>query len=172
MKKISVFILLFFLMPQMLSASETYRQSNGNRILTATGRAYATIVAPISVNASKDLTFGMLVKNKTGQVRLNADGSRTSTGPGLATSKPAAGTVRFRGPKGHLVTVNVSESKIFDNDNNALSFKADVPNGEKAFVLDGENGEAAFHIGGTLKVNTTEATGGTRQGVYVVQASY
>ena len=160
---------LMMAMPTM--ASESFQYQSANKI-SASGRVYATIVAPVSAKVSREMTFGMLVKNKTGQVMMDAAGNRVSNGPGLATSKPAVGIVQFNGPRGHLMTVNISDSKILDNENQALEFIPDISAEGKVFALDNKKGEAGLNIGGTLRLNDRNISGGTRHGFYVVQASY
>lgn len=153
------------------TASETFHYQMTNSA-SATGQVYATIVSPVSAKVSKELTFGMLVHNRTRAVTLDTRGNRSSTGPGLATSKPTAGSVQFNGPRGHFVAVNVSDSKILDNENGALEFIPDVPDKGKVLALDNKKGEAGLNIGGTLRLNDSNVSGGTRRGFYVVQASY
>lgn len=168
MKNALILLGIALLTAMPVTASESFHYQRVNSI-TATGRAYATIVAPVSAKVSQEMTFGMLVHNRTGEVTLDANGNRSSTGPGLATSKPAAGSVQFNGPRGHLVAVNISDSDILDNENRALQF---IPDKGKVFALDSQSGKADLKIGGTLRLNDSNVSGGTRRGFYVVQASY
>ncbi len=153
------------------TASESFRYQMMDSA-SATGRVYATIVMPVSMNTVKDMSFGMMVKNKDGFVELDRAGNRLSSGPGLATSTPSSGAVQIKGPQGHWVAVSVPESNIYDNDSNALEFKPIITPKYRTIALNNHNGEATLKIGGTLTFNHNQISGGTKKGFYIVQASY
>lgn len=171
MRNILLLLALALLVAQPAEASETFRHTRYQQI-QATGRISATIVAPVSMRAVKDMSFGMMVNNKTGQATMDETGNIAANNLTSANSTTSAGSVLVKGPQGHLVTVSIPESNIYDNENNALEFKPSISEKYRNFALSPQNGEGRLNIGGTLKFNHNNISNGTKKGFYVVQTSY
>lgn len=140
---------------------------------SAIGQIKATIVAPVSATTSNDLRFGMIVKNNAGDVTVDEEGNRTTTGPGLATSGYSAGSIRLKGPRAQAVSVDIPEAHIYDNDDNSInvhSFTTSTDS-DKLITLGSQDGKADINVGATLNVSDT-AKSGVRSGVYRIQTSY
>ncbi len=171
MRNILIIVAFLELISCPLQASESFHYGLP-RPKQTTGRIYATIIAPVSMQSVSDINFGMLVKNKTGQVDMDTLGNLSSTGPGIATSFPSSGQILVKGPKGHFVNVSIPESGIYDNENHSLDFVPKIPRHNRTFALNNISGETTLHIGGTLKFNNTNTPAGTKKGFYVIQTSY
>lgn len=140
---------------------------------SAIGQIKATIVAPVSATTSNDLRFGMFVKNNAGDVTVDEEGNRTTTGPGLATSGYSAGSIRLKGPRAQAVSVDIPGAHIYDNDDNSInvhSFTTSTDS-DKLITLGSQDGKADINVGATLNVSDT-AKSGVRSGVYRIQTSY
>lgn len=141
---------------------------------SAIGQIKATIVAPVSATSSNDLRFGMIVKNNAGDVTVDEEGNRTTTGPGLATSGYSAGSIQLRGPRAQAVSVDIPEAHIYDNADNTVNVHSFTTNQDnsKLITLDAQNGKADIDVGASLNISDTDTQGGARMGVYRVQTSY
>ena len=91
--------------------------------LSATGEIYAKIVAPVAATSSNDLRFGTIVTNNAGDVTVDEEGNRTTTGPGLATSGYSSGAIHLSGPRAQAVSVAIPGAHIYDNDDKRLHKK-------------------------------------------------
>ena len=142
--------------------------------LSAIGQIKATIVAPVSASSSNDLRFGMIVKNNAGDVTVDEEGNRTTTGPGLATSGYSAGSIQLSGPRAQAVSVDIPEAHIYDNADNTVNVHSFTTNQDssKLITLDAQNGKADIDVGASLNISDTDTQGGARMGVYRVQTSY
>lgn len=141
---------------------------------SAIGQIKATIVAPVAATSSNDLRFGMIVKDNAGNVTIDEEGNRTTTGPGLATSGYSAGSIRLRGPRAQAVSVDIPEAHIYDNADNTVNVHSFTTNQDnsKLITLDAQNGKADIDVGASLNISDTDTQGGARMGVYRVQTSY
>ena len=140
---------------------------------SAIGQIKATIVAPVSASSSNDLRFGMIVKNNAGDVTVDDEGNRTTTGPGLATSGYSSGAIHLSGPRAQAVSVAIPGAHIYDNDDNSInvhSFTTSTDS-DKLITLGSQDGKADINVGATLNVSDT-AKSGVRSGVYRIQTSY
>lgn len=140
---------------------------------SAIGQIKATIVAPVSASSSNDLRFGMIVKNNAGDVTVDEEGNRTTTGPGLATSGYSSGAIHLSGPRAQAVSVAIPGAHIYDNDDNSInvhSFTTSTDS-DKLITLGSQDGKADINVGATLNVSDT-AKSGVRSGVYRIQTSY
>ncbi len=166
--------LLTFTNFSVLAEDNVKTQQNYGHELSTIGRVRATIVAPVSATTSNDLRFGMIVKNNAGDVTVDEEGNRTTTGPGLATSGYSAGSIRLRGPRAQAVSVDIPEAHIYDNADNTVNVHSFTTNQDnsKLITLDAQNGKADIDVGASLNISDTDTQGGARMGVYRVQTSY
>lgn len=141
--------------------------------LSAIGQIKATIVAPVSASSSNDLRFGMIVKNNAGDVTVDEEGNRTTTGPGLATSGYSSGAIHLSGPRAQAVSVAIPGAHIYDNDDNSINVHSFTTSADsdKLITLGSQDGKADINVGATLNVSDT-AKSGVRSGVYRIQTSY
>lgn len=141
--------------------------------LSAIGQIKATIVAPVSASSSNDLRFGMIVKNNAGDVTVDEEGNRTTTGPGLATSGYSSGAIHLSGPRAQAVSVAIPGAHIYDNDDNSINVHSFTTSADsdKLITLGSQDGKADINVGATLNVSDT-AKSGIRSGVYRIQTSY
>ncbi len=142
----------------------------GSASVVVTGKAYATIIEPMSAAATRDLSFGMLTNKESGKVTLDENNERTTTGPGLATSKPLCGIIKLKGPKSQMVNIDIPNSYIIGSANKNARFEPKIKKGGEPHNLG--NGEVDLRIGGTLHLNNEGLELGSHKGVYIVQASY
>lgn len=140
---------------------------------SAIGQIKATIVAPVSATTSNDLRFGMIVKNNAGDVTVDEEGNRTTTGPGLATSGYSSGAIHLSGPRAQAVSVAIPGAHIYDNDDNSINVHSFTTSADsdKLITLGSQDGKADINVGATLNVSDT-AKSGIRSGVYRIQTSY
>lgn len=140
---------------------------------SAIGQIKATIVAPVSASSSNDLRFGMIVKNNAGDVTVDEEGNRTTTGPGLATSGYSSGAIHLSGPRAQAVSVAIPGAHIYDNDDNSINVHSFTTSADsdKLITLGSQDGKADINVGATLNVSDT-AKSGIRSGVYRIQTSY
>lgn len=140
---------------------------------SAMGQIKATIVAPVSATSSNDLRFGMIVKNNAGDVTVDEEGNRTTTGPGLATSGYSSGAIHLSGPRAQAVSVAIPGAHIYDNDDNSINVHSFTTSADsdKLITLGSQDGKADINVGATLNVSDT-AKSGIRSGVYRIQTSY
>lgn len=141
--------------------------------LSATGEIYAKIVAPVAATSSNDLRFGTIVTNNAGDVTVDEEGNRTTTGPGLATSGYSSGAIHLSGPRAQAVSVAIPGAHIYDNDDNSINVHSFTTSADsdKLITLGSQDGKADINIGATLNVSDT-AKSGVRSGVYRIQTSY
>lgn len=164
-----VIILAFLLIALDTSAANRNILAGRSQVI-ATGKAYATIVEPMSAKSIRNLSFGMLTTKESGKVTIDENNERTTTGPGLATSKPLCGIVTLKGPKSQMVNIDIPNSYIIGNANKHAHFEPKIAKGGQMHNLG--NGEVNLRIGGTLHLNNDGIETGSHKGVYVVQASY
>ncbi len=165
--------LLTFTNFSVLAADNVKTQQNYGHELSTIGRVRATIVAPVSATASNDLRFGMIVKNNAGDVTVDEEGNRTTTGPGLATSGYSSGAIHLSGPRAQAVSVAIPGAHIYDNDDNSINVHSFTTSADsdKLITLGSQDGKADINVGATLNVSDT-AKSGIRSGVYRIQTSY
>lgn len=170
MNKIVVILAVMLVALDSFAVNLVNSQYRGSPSIIATGKAYATIIEPMSAVATRDLSFGMLTTKESGKVILDEDNMRTSTGPGLATSKPLCGIIKLKGPKSQMVNIDIPESYIIGSANKNARFEPKIKKGGETHILG--NGEVDLRIGGTLHLNNKGLELGSHKGVYVLQASY
>ncbi|MBE6462143.1 MAG: DUF4402 domain-containing protein [Alphaproteobacteria bacterium] len=170
MKKIIVMLAFLLVTLDTFAANLRHREYVGDNMVMATGKAYATIVEPVSASAMRNLDFGMLTTKESGKVTLDENNERTTTGPGLATSKPLCGIIKLKGPKSQMVNIDIPNSYIIGSANKNARFEPDITKGGESYNLG--NGEVNLRVGGTLHLDKDGLELGTHKGVYVVQASY
>lgn len=165
--------LLTFTNFSVLAADNVKTQQNYGHELSTIGRVRATIVAPVSATTSNDLRFGMIVKNNAGDVTVDEEGNRTTTGPGLATSGYSSGAIHLSGPRAQAVSVAIPGAHIYDNDDNSINVHSFTTSADsdKLITLGSQDGKADINVGATLNVSDT-AKSGIRSGVYRIQTSY
>lgn len=141
--------------------------------LSATGEIYAKIVAPVAATSSNDLRFGTIVTNNAGDVTVDEEGNRTTTGPGLATSGYSSGAIHLSGPRAQAVSVDIPNVHIYDNEDKALNIHSFTTStdSDKLITLGSQDGKVDINVGATLNVSDT-AKKGIRSGVYRIQTSY
>ncbi len=170
MKKMLMIVALILIAVDSYAANKFYIGGKDMTRASEIGRASATIVEAVSMEAVKDISFGILINKKSGKVTLNKDNVRTSTGPGLASSEYSYGVVKIKGPKEHMVTVNIPETYILGDSARNTRFEPIISKGGETHSL--TNGEINFKIAGTLHFNKTGIKKGHHNGYYVVQTSY
>jgi hypothetical protein len=170
MKKFVVILALALVAVEAYAANSGRHAYSGTFRSSAIGKAYATILDPISANSLRNVNFGMINTDESGKVILTENEERISTGPGLATSKHATGIVKITGPNNHSVTVNVPESYIIGDAKKNAYFEPVITHNGKTTTL--KNGEADFKISGALHIKNNEIDRGAHRGVYVIQTSY
>lgn len=170
MNKIVVILAVMLVALDSFAANRIYTTYRGDSRIMATGTASATVVEPVSIRAVRNLSFGMLTTKESGKVVLDEDNMRTSTGPGLATSKPSLGLIKIKGPKGYAVNVNIPSSYIMGNANKNARFEPKIARGGEMHSL--TNGEVNLKISGTLHLDNKGIEHGIHKGVYIVQTSY
>ena len=170
MKKVMVILAIALIAVEAYAANLGRRAYFSNSKVSATGKAYATIFDPVSINSLRNVKFGMITAKDKGKVILTENEERISTGPGLATSKRSTGIVRIKGPANHLITVNIPDSYIIGEAGKTARFEPNIPNNGKSTMI--KNGEVDLKISGALHLNNESIERGTHRGIYVVQASY
>lgn len=171
MKKVLVIILALVLITvDCYAATKFY--IGGKEMIRASeiGKASATIVEAASIEAIKDISFGRLINKASGKVTLNKDNTRTAVGLGLAKSEYSFGVVKIKGPKEHMVNVNIPTTFVVGDNAPNTRFEPTISKGGETHSL--ANGELDFKIAGTLHLNTKGLKKGHHDGYYVVQASY
>lgn len=171
MKKFLLTLMGIGLFCSNANASASYSHSKHGGEYSATGRACAYIIEASSAKVDHELDLGMMHAKNKGYVVIDENNQRYAEGLGLATSKPHAGVINLRGPRGMMVSVNVPEVKFHGSIGKIAEFKPTVSHGGKAIALSPNDGKAEIRVGGKLELDGVPESG-THKGFYVVQMSY
>ncbi|MCC9135775.1 DUF4402 domain-containing protein [Pontibacter silvestris] len=163
--KISPKITLFFFAILGFTIN-TNAQSNS---ASASARAFATIVTPISITNTQDLNFGTLIvqNNQGGNVTLNPEGTLQEAGTVKAftkagTEQASAAVFQVAGQAGYSYSVTLPTGElVLQNTNTSAggnlkinNFKSNLQSGTL-----GSDGKAMVKIGATLIVENDQKPG-------------
>jgi hypothetical protein len=136
----------------------------------ATSSSSATVIVPIAITSSEDLSFGKFAPGGGGYVTVATDGVRTASGPILSSagSTPAAAKFDVTGDNRATYGITWSGAAMLTNSVSseamALSKISDltaagVTNGEVTSGELGAGGAQSIYLGGELSVTSGQANG-------------
>lgn len=141
---------------------------------TASATATAQVLSTLSVTKTRDLQFGQIAVNGSGNVVIGADGTGSCPTTIICTGTRDSASFTVTGTAGTGVTANVVQTSI------NLVHATDTT---KIFLLDGftvdfptgstlTSGTTNFNVGGTLHVTTAAALAGVYSGTFNVNVEY
>jgi len=146
MKKIT-----FILLVSLISGTAFAQEDD-----TATAKAAAEIVSPISITAQEDLNFGKVANNTEGTVVVATDGSVSGLSQ-IGTTAPAAATFDVTAANGFSYLITLPSSVDLTSGTNSITvnnFNHDA--GEN---ITGTGAAETVGVGATLNVSAEQATG-------------
>ena len=161
MKKTVLLLASLFVMT--LATQQMMAQNSAS----ATAKATATIIAPISIEKNVDLQFGKIVKSTTldGTVSINASDQMTPSYTNVAAfsgaDKKATTAAKFTvsGEKNYMYTITIPTSDISitsgTNNMKVSSFSSNL-NGTGTITA---TGTQTLYVGATLTVKADQAAG-------------
>jgi spore coat protein U-like protein len=134
---------------------------------TTTATASATVIAPIAVNSTSNLSFGKIAAAATpGSITISTAGTRTATGvTGSGTTTAAAFDITGDANATYTIDTSATTANLTSGANTmALALVSDFTGGgatsgtQSTGTLDG-TGKQTLHVGGTLTVGANQAAG-------------
>jgi hypothetical protein len=134
---------------------------------TATASASATVIAPIAVSSTANLSFGKFAPGAGGSVTINTAGSRTVSGVIASGGTPTAATFDITGEPSATYAIDTSATTANLNsgaNTMALALISDFTGGgatsgtQATGTLDG-TGKQTLHVGGVLTVSASQPNG-------------
>lgn len=127
----------------------------------ATGGSSATILGGLRVTKTSDLNFGQLaIPNRSGIVRVRADGSRQCGNGLVCMGGTSAASFTVHGRPGERVEIDLAQSSVRLTNAAGNRMTASLSRSHSSVRLTG--GEAMFEIFGTLQVSASQAAGAYR----------
>lgn len=127
----------------------------------ATGESSATILGGLRVTKTSDLNFGQLaIPNRSGIVRVRADGSRQCGNGLVCMGGTSAASFTVHGRPGERVEIDLAQSSVRLTNATGNRMTASLSRSHSSVRLTG--GEAMFQIFGTLQVSASQAAGAYR----------
>jgi Mat/Ecp fimbriae major subunit len=154
----------------LLGAAAIAMVSTGANAATASADARVVILAPVELEQTAVLDFGVVAPGAAGgTVTLPANSDTRACGTGITCVGAAQrGGLRVRGSNGYNVAIIVAPSTTLTGGGApmGLSLTTDAP-----AVLAANGNWQAFNVGGTLTIGANQ-TAGTYTGTYAVTADY
>lgn len=147
---------------------------------SATGKAHATLLAPTTIEESKPMQFGNMLKGNH-SVEVDTSGNRSGEAQYLiGGTDPQAGEFSIEGTPNQGITISSPASFEVKNGSNAmvvdqvkmnLNDGGDQTGGTDFSGSIKSDGKATLKVGGTLNV-TDQTPEGVYEGTYEVKVSY
>lgn len=160
------------------SFTVTAQRVSGGGSSTLSRSATATVIRPIDIAKTADLSFGTVTRPTTGSgsIVLSPAGTVTTSGTGVrrltaTTAQPAQFTISGEG--GQSVTVSVPSTVTLSSGANSVTVTTSST-GSGSQVLSGaigSSGTATVSVGGTLPLSSSTAAG-TYTGTLTVTTQY
>jgi hypothetical protein len=156
-------------------ATSASAQSN-----SASTNGSTTIVRPVTISKSADLSFGRIVRpsSSTSTVALtDSSDTVTASGNGLVLSGIATSRAKYtiNGEGGQVVSITIPEDFTMEHTNETdtllVTLDADLTATETLDSTLGNAGSLALNIGGSFPLTTTTATG-AYTGTFNVSVAY
>ena len=158
--KFLCFLLLFFISSGELLAAE------------GTGTVSANVVSALSVEQSKELSFGTILP-EAGTVTVDFVGSRTSTGSNLvddSTNPPSSGEMIIYGPVNQVVHIENIQNVVITSSGNSMNVSNFQTNPSGNVTLTSLDG-TPVKVGAQLTVATDQPEG-DYTGTYTMTVTY
>lgn len=131
---------------------------------SATAKATATIVAPIKISKTTDLSFGNIVAGSTaGTVKIETDNSRTTTGdvilPTETPGEPTAAQFQVEGQPYAAYSVSYPASLIVIRQGGSEIMLIDQITINPTTRALSKSGQQTLKIGATLHVDANQSVG-------------
>ena len=127
----------------------------------ATGESSATILGGLRVTKTSDLNFGQLaIPNRSGIVRVRADGSRQCGNGLVCMGGTSAASFTVHGRPGERVEIDLAQSSVRLTNAAGNRMTASLSRSHSSVRLTA--GEAMFQIFGTLQVSASQTAGAYR----------
>lgn len=148
--------------------------TSANAASTATVNAVAEVLNSITVSADTNLDFGQIAAPSSSTITVNTDSSVSSTGAVVSHGVPASASFTVTGSPNAmvLVTVPVSPISLTRSGGTETMTLSGLHTGlNSAFQLDEVRGQATFKVGGTLTLESNQASG-AYSGTFEISVEY
>ena len=149
---------------------ETFGASSGFAAEAASSNSSATVIVPIEITKSADLIFGKFAPGDGGEVTVDTDSARTTTGtiPSVSGASPTAAKFDVTGDGNSTYAITWSgATELTDSGSSETMALSNISDLTGAGATSGEvvegmlngSGAQSIYLGGELTVGASQADG-------------